>query len=175
MEQPIVRGAHYDTGVVKVTLDGVPDRPAAVAAVFRCCADAWIRPDPIRHGCPAPGLRQFTLVVPESDTLAVVTALGRARTAIGYTALSHDAGIGTVTLSGAALATHTRIIAQFFEALAQGGVPVHFVSVTDTRITAVTPRHRAAAAAQALALAFGLGRDGVNSSARQPRYRLTEA
>lgn len=89
--------------------------------------------------------------------------------------LSHDAGIGTVTLSGAALATHTRIIAQFFEALAQGQIPVDFVSVADTRITAVTPRHRAAAAAQALALAFGLGRDGVNSPARHARHRLTEA
>ncbi|MGW2050973.1 ACT domain-containing protein [Streptomyces sp. NPDC001858] len=175
MEQPTVLGAHYDTRAVKITLSGVPDRSDAVAAVFRACADASTRPEPVRYGCPAPGLREVALVVPEPDALAVVAALGRARHAIGFTSLGQDAGVGTVALSGAALASHTRIVAQFFEALARGGIPVDFVSVTDTRITAVTPRHRAAVAAQALALAFGLGRDRVNSPSGQPRYRLSEA
>ncbi|MFJ9818108.1 ACT domain-containing protein [Streptomyces sp. NPDC101151] len=175
MEHPIVLSTCYDTETAKITMAGVLDRPGAMAAIFRCVANAGIQPDLVQTVCPAPGLHEVTLVVADQDVRTAVAALGRARPAIGYTHLGHDTEIGTVALSGAALRARTRIIAQFFESFSRGGIPVELVSATDTRITAVTRRQEAARAARALAMSFGLGRDHINSLSRQSGYRLTEA
>src|SRR5262249_37170698 len=64
--------------------------------------------------------------------------------------------VAKITIIGVGMRNHPGVAAKFFKTLAQIGVPVHLVTTSEIKISAVIDREKLAAAAQALHTNFGL-------------------
>jgi aspartate kinase len=80
MERQLVTGIAYDKNEARVTLTGLPDRPATVAAIFAPLAEANINVDMIVQSVPRSGEKSsLTFTVPTASLAHSVETLQKAR------------------------------------------------------------------------------------------------
>jgi aspartate kinase len=135
MEQAIVSGVTNDDSEARVTIEAVPDRPGAAAAVFRAIAEEGIGVDMIVQNVPRDGVADISFTVPKDDLPHARTVMERVVGEVEAGRFSSDDGIAKVSLIGAGLKTHPGLQAEMFAALADAGVNVEMISTSSVRIT----------------------------------------
>jgi len=135
MEQAIVSGVTNDDSEARVTIEAVPDRPGAAAAVFRAIAEEGIGVDMIVQNVPRDGVADISFTVPKDDLPHARTVMERVVGEVEAGRFSSDDGIAKVSLIGAGLKTHPGLQAEMFAALADAGVNMEMISTSSVRIT----------------------------------------
>jgi aspartate kinase len=156
MEDAIISGVTHDTSEAKITIAQVADRPGVAASLFRALADESVNVDMIVQNVSTEGHTDISFTVPRDDlhrALAVCTKVGAEVEATGVT---HDAGVGRVTLIGAGMKTNPGVAAKMFETLSNEGVNIEMISTSSIRISCVVQEVDVEKAVRALHAAFEL-------------------
>jgi aspartate kinase len=157
MEQAIVSGVAADDSEAKVTIEGVPDRPGVSAAIFRAVADEGVGLDMIVQNLPREGRADISFLVPKADLSRVQPVIERVAKELDAAGHAIDDGIARVSLVGAGIRSHPRVVADMFDALAAEGINLELIATSSIRISCVIRAEDADRAVRAVHARFAIG------------------
>ena len=151
-----VRGLASDRNVAKLTLLAVPDRPGVARTVFTPLADAGINVDMIVQNVSHAGTTDLSFTVHTTDLTRAQRTLEPVVAELGAQGLAADAGVAKVSIVGAGIKSTPGYAARMFGALADNGINIEMISMSDIRITCIIAEDQLEEAARALHAAFQL-------------------
>ncbi len=154
-----IRGIAHDTGVAKVILTRVPDRPGIAAAVFTAIGDAGINVDIIVQNVSHDGLTDLAFTIAEEDLSRARPVLDEVARRVGAEQMVADTDIASVSVVGTAFLGTPGMFARIFRALSARGINVEQITTSQIHVTVIIARDRVADAVQALHAEFELEQD----------------
>ena len=145
-----------DRNVAKLTLLAVPDRPGVARTVFTPLADAGINVDMIVQNVSHDGTTDLSFTVNTTDLTRAQRTLEPVVAELGARGLTADAGVAKVSIVGAGIKSTPGYAARMFGALADNGINIEMISMSDIRITCIIAEDQLAEAARALHETFQL-------------------
>lgn len=148
-----------DRDQAKLVLVGVPDRPGIAAQLFQEIAAAGINVDLIlqslhlsaAEGSPINDIA-FTVSRPQAaQAAAVARQVGQE---LGCREVIVDEAVAKVSIAGVGMMGRPGIAAQMFQVLAEAGINLQMISMSEIKVSCVVADERAGEAALALGEAF---------------------
>jgi aspartate kinase len=158
-----ITGAALASDEARVTVQGVPDRPGAVYALFRRIAEANIAVDMIVQNAAAGGTTDISFTVAGDDLEETLRIASAAAHDVGAECVAHDADVAKVSVIGLRMRTHAGVAATMFNALAEAGIAVQVITTSEIKISTLVSRACGKEALRAIHRAFELARP-VNDS-----------
>ena len=154
-----IRGIAHDSGVAKVILTRVPDRPGIAAAVFSAIGKAGINVDIIVQNVSHDGFTDLAFTIAEEDLSRSRPVLEEVAREVQAGQLVADTGIATVSVVGTAFLGTPGMSARIFGALSAQGINVEQITTSQIHVTVIIARDRVADAVRALHAEFELEHD----------------
>jgi aspartate kinase len=154
-----IRGIAHDSGVAKVILTRVPDRPGIAAAVFGAIGKAGINVDIIVQNVSHDGFTDLSFTIAEEDLSRSRPVLDEVARDVQAGQVVTDTGIATVSVVGTAFLGTPGMFARIFDALSAQGINVEQITTSQIHVTVIIARDRVADAVRALHAEFELDRD----------------
>jgi aspartate kinase len=154
-----IRGIAHDSGVAKVILTRVPDRPGIAAAVFGAIGKAGINVDIIVQNVSHDGFTDLSFTIAEEDLARSRPVLDEVARDVQAGQVVTDTGIATVSVVGTAFLGTPGMFARIFDALSAQGINVEQITTSQIHVTVIIARDRVADAVRALHAEFELDRD----------------
>ncbi|HWH37077.1 MAG TPA: aspartate kinase [Candidatus Limnocylindrales bacterium] len=151
-----VRGVAHDRNVAKLTLLAVPDRPGVARRVFEPLAAEGVNIDLIVQNVSHAGTTDVSFTVNATDLARARRVLEPVVAELGAEGLTADSDVAKVSIVGAGIRSTPGYAAQMFGALADAGINIEMISMSDIRITCIIAEPQVEAAARALHAAFQL-------------------
>ena len=151
-----VRGVASDRNVAKVTLLAVPDRPGVARSVFEPLAEAGVNVDLIVQNVGHAGTTDLSFTVGSTDLAMARRVLEPVVAHLGAGGLTADQDVAKVSIVGAGIRSTPGYAARMFGTLADAGINIEMISMSDIRITCIIAADRLDDAARALHSAFEL-------------------
>jgi aspartate kinase len=159
MEQAIISGVASDDSEAKVTLEDVPDRPGAAAAIFRSLAEQGVNVDMIVQNVSHNGRTDVSFTVPRDDLPRVRATMERVVEEVGAVRYDLDDSIAKISLIGAGMKSHPGVAAEMFAALAEEGINIEMISTSSIRISCVIRAVDAERAVKAVHAKFAIAEE----------------
>lgn len=137
MEKVVVSGVAYDKNQVKVTVQGVPDRPGVAAKIFSAISDANIVVDMIIQNIGEAGLTDLSFTVPKTDSKKILDVMKKVVAEIGAKDVNLKEDIAKVSIVGVGMRSHSGVAAKMFSALAKEGINIMMISTSEIKISCV--------------------------------------
>jgi aspartate kinase len=153
MENPVVNAITHDSATVVFKLQPIPARTEFMANLFTALSDKGVSIDIISQSESADGFRLAFSVTSEDEPLAKSVMKTFLPSSVKMQVLDNVAKISTV---GVGMRNHPGVAARFFTVLAAHEIPVHLVTTSEIKISAIVDRERLEAAARALHTEFDL-------------------
>ena len=162
MERNIITGIAHDLNEARITLAGLPDRPGAVAAIFRPLAAANINVDMIvqsvaRAGQPS----DLTFTVPTASLPETVAELEKIKAEAGFTDILTDTDVVKISAVGVGMRSNAGIAAKMFDTLAERGINLLAITTSEIKVSVLIPEAYTELAVRVLHTAFGLDQERV--------------
>ncbi|MHB1036340.1 MAG: aspartate kinase [Pirellulales bacterium] len=154
-----VGGAALLKNEARVTVQGVPDRPGAVLAVFSRIAARHITVDMIVQNVSTDGLSDISFTVLGDDLMATLAAVKEAADEVGVAGYSYDDNMSKVSVVGLGMATQTGVAERMFRALADAKINILMISTSEIKISVLVAREQAALALRIVHRAFQLDQE----------------
>src|SRR3954452_9064572 len=151
-----VRGIAPKTGMPKLTLLDLADRPGMAADVFEPLAQAGIPVDGIIQNVGHDGATDLSFIVSETDLPAAERLLRDLLPELRASDLDVAAGFAKVSIVGAGIHNAPAYPARMFSALGAAGINIEMITTSEIRITCVIESRHLETAARALHHAFEL-------------------
>ena len=151
-----VTGAALVRDEARLTVQGVPDRPGAIASIFDAVARRNIPVDMIVQNVAADGLADVSFTVAAGDLAATLTAAQAAAKELDAEDVEVDADAAKVSVVGAAMASTHGVARHMFEALAAADVNMDLITTSEIKISVLVRRDRADDALRLVHRAFHL-------------------
>ena len=160
MERNIITGIAHDLNEARITLRGLPDRPGAVAAIFRPLASANINVDMIvqsvaRAGEPS----DLTFTVPTASLPETVAELEKIKDEAGFADILTDTDVVKVSAVGVGMRSNAGIAAKMFDTLAERGINLLAITTSEIKVSVLIPEAYTELAVRVLHTAFGLDQE----------------
>jgi aspartate kinase len=160
MERNIITGIAHDLNEARITLRGLPDRPGAVAAIFRPLASANINVDMIvqsvaRSGEPS----DLTFTVPTASLPETVAELEKIKEEVGFADILTDTDVVKISAVGVGMRSNAGIAAKMFDTLAERGINLLAITTSEIKVSVLIPEAYTELAVRVLHTAFGLDQE----------------
>ena len=159
MEEAMISGVAHDSGEVKVTLQGVPDRPGVAASVFRTIADEGVPVDMIVQLSGRDGRTDISFTAPKEEVPRLGPLMDRVVKEIGAAGHELDDRVAKVSLVGAGIKSDPGVAAEMFAALAEEGINIEMISTSSIRVSCVVRAEEAERAVRAIHSRFRLAEE----------------
>lgn len=156
VENPVVSSVTHETSTTVLKLFPLPEGTQALAHLFSDLAEKGVVVDIITQSYSDQGQR-LAFSVSNED---VPAALDIVRHRFGeklQTEVMKD--VSKVSIVGVGMRNHPGVAAKFFSVLASQEIPIHLVTTSEIKVSAIIDSRNLAASAQALHTAFGLDHD----------------
>ena len=162
MERQLITGIAHDKNEAKITLTEVPDRPGAVASIFTPLADANINVDMIvQNVAHDTGSTDVTFTVPQAELARALDVLEKARVAIGYIELVHDARVSKISIVGVGMRSHAGVAGTMFTTLGARGINILAIATSEIKVSVLIHEDETELAVRLLHTAYGLDAEEV--------------
>jgi aspartate kinase len=105
------------------------------------------------------GLADLSFLVPRADLSRLRPVMDRLAAEVGARELTTDEGIAKVSLVGAGIKSHPKVLADTFAALAEEGINIEMISTSSVRVSCVIRAADADRAVVALHRRFDLANE----------------
>ncbi len=156
-----VSGAALTKDEARVTIAGVPDRPATSLRVFSKIAAKNIAVDMIVQNVGADGKADISFTVVRGELQNTLRAVEEAAQELGGAQVSHDDNVAKVSVVGLGMASQTGVAERMFRALAEAGVNIIMITTSEIKISVLVAREQSQAALRAVHQAFELEKPPV--------------
>lgn len=137
MEKVVVSGVAYDKNQVKVTVQGVPDKPGVAAKIFGTVSDANIVVDMIIQNVGEGGLTDMSFTVPKTDGKKIMEIMRSVVAEIGAKSVDLKEDIAKISIVGVGMRSHSGVAAKMFSSLANEGINILMISTSEIKISCV--------------------------------------
>jgi aspartate kinase len=156
MEKVVVSGVAYDKNQVKVTVQGVPDKPGVAARIFSTIADNNVVVDMIIQNIGEGGLTDMSFTVPKTDSKKIMEVMKKVVAEIGAKNVNLKDDIAKISIVGVGMRSHSGVAAQMFSSLAKEGINIMMISTSEIKISCVIEAKYTELAVRVLHDTFGL-------------------
>ncbi len=156
MEKVVVSGVAYDKNQVKVTVQGVPDKPGVAAKIFSEIAANNVVVDMIIQNIGEGGLTDMSFTVPRTDAKKTVEVMKKVAAEIGAKSVNLKEDIAKISIVGVGMRTHSGVAASMFSSLAKEGINIMMISTSEIKISIVIDAKYTELAVRVLHETFGL-------------------
>ena len=153
LENPVVNAVTHDSATTVFKLQPIPAETAFLAKLFSALSHRGVSIDIVSQSELEKGHRLAFSVTSEDEPLVHTVLREFLPKNIGVQVMDNVAKISTV---GVGMRNHPGVAARFFTVLAAQSIPVHLVTTSEIKISAVIDRPRLEAAARALHTEFHL-------------------
>lgn len=153
MENPVVSAVTHDAATVVIKLQPIPAQTEFMAKLFSSLSEKGVSIDIISQSESSEGFRLAFSVTAEDEPLARSVMKSFLPSSVKMEVLDQVAKISTV---GVGMRNHPGVAARFFSVLAKHEIPVHLVTTSEIKISAIVDRRHLDVAAQALHSEFSL-------------------
>ena len=137
MEKVVVSGVAYDKNQVKVTVQGVPDKPGVAAKIFNTISDNNIVVDMIIQNVGEGGLTDMSFTVPKTDAKKINEVMKKIVAEIGAKGVAVKEDIAKVSIVGVGMRSHSGVASKMFSAMAKEGINIMMISTSEIKISIV--------------------------------------
>lgn len=137
MEKVVVSGVAYDKNQVKVTVQGVPDKPGVAAKIFNTISDNNVVVDMIIQNIGEGGLTDMSFTVPKTDAKKIQEVMKKVVAEIGAKGLTVKEDITKVSIVGVGMRSHSGVASKMFSAMAKEGINIMMISTSEIKISIV--------------------------------------
>ena len=137
MEKVVVSGVAYDKNQVKVTVQGVPDKPGVAAKIFNTISDNNVVVDMIIQNIGEGGLTDMSFTVPKTDAKKIQDIMKKVISEIGAKNVTVKEEIAKISIVGVGMRSHSGVAAKMFSALAKEGINIMMISTSEIKISCV--------------------------------------
>ncbi|MBF0536719.1 MAG: aspartate kinase [Nitrospirae bacterium] len=138
MENVVVSGVAHDKNQVKITIQGVPDRPGIAATIFTALADKPIVVDMIVQNVSTDGnSTDISFTVPKSDQRLAIDVTKALADSLGARGVVVNDDIAKVSIVGVGMRTHCGVAARMFKALSDNGINIMMISTSEIKLSCV--------------------------------------
>jgi aspartate kinase len=137
MEKVVVSGVAYDKNQVKVTVQGVPDKPGVAARIFNTISDNNVVVDMIIQNIGEGGLTDMSFTVPKTDSKKILEVMKKVVAEIGAKDVNVKENIAKISIVGVGMRSHSGVAAKMFSALAKEGINILMISTSEIKISCV--------------------------------------
>ncbi len=157
MENPLVAGVTHDASTVVIKLNPIPSDTSFLANLFQVLATRGVSIDIITQSQGAEGQRLAFSVTQEDLplTLQVLKEVLKAAGSVHIEQTIMD-NVAKISVVGVGMRNHPGVAARFFTVLAAHQIPVHLVTTSEIKISAVVDQQHLKKAAEALHTEFKL-------------------
>ena len=157
VERQLITGIAHDKNEAKITLTRVPDRPGAVAHIFRPLSDASINVDMIIQNVGRDkGETDVTFTVPQADLARASDLLENAREQIGFNRIISDTRVAKVSVVGVGMKSHAGVASTMFAALAERKINIQAITTSEIKVSVLIDEDETELAVRVLHTAYGL-------------------
>jgi aspartate kinase len=156
MEKVVVSGVAYDKNQVKVTVQGVPDKPGVAAKIFNTISDNNVVVDMIIQNIGEGGLTDMSFTVPRTDAKKILEVMKKVVAEIGAKNVNVKEDIAKISIVGVGMRSHSGVAAQMFSCLAKESINILMISTSEIKISCVIDAKYTELAVRVLHEAFGL-------------------
>ncbi len=137
MEKVVVSGVAYDKNQIKVTVQGVPDKPGVAAKIFNTISDANVVVDMIIQNIGEGGLTDMSFTVPRTDSKKIMEVMTKVVAEIGAKSVNLKEDIAKISIVGVGMRSHSGVAARMFSAMAKEGINILMISTSEIKISCV--------------------------------------
>ncbi len=137
MEKVVVSGVAYDKNQVKVTVQGVPDKPGVAARIFNTISDNNVVVDMIIQNIGEGGLTDMSFTVPRTDVKKITEVMKKVVAEIGAKSVNVKEDIAKISIVGVGMRSHSGVAAKMFSAMAKEGINIMMISTSEIKISCV--------------------------------------
>lgn len=152
----VVTGIAFDDEVVKVQVDGLPNRVDVMAQLFTLLAQERINVDVIVQSQRGEDEINLAFSITEEDHVHAEEVLKAHQEQLGFSKASFESGLAKVSIVGAGMMTNPGVAAMCFRYLSEAGIPIKMVTTSEIKVSCVIPRESMETAVKRLHEAFGL-------------------
>jgi len=137
MEKVVVSGVAYDKNQVKVTVQGVPDKPGVAAKIFNTISENTIVVDMIIQNIGEGGLTDMSFTVPKTDAKKINEVMKKVVAEIGAKNVNIKEDVSKISIVGVGMRSHSGVAARMFSAMAKEGINIMMISTSEIKISIV--------------------------------------
>jgi aspartate kinase len=137
MEKVVVSGVAYDKNQIKVTVQGVPDKPGVAAKIFNTISENNVVVDMIIQNIGEGGLTDMSFTVPKTDSKKIMDVMRKVVAEIGAKNVTPKEDIAKISIVGVGMRSHSGVAAKMFSALAKEGINILMISTSEIKISCV--------------------------------------
>ena len=137
MEGAVVTAVTCDRNTAKLTIQGIPDVPGAIARLFAPLAEAAINVDVIIQNPPQDGRTDLTFTVPRHVAERAVELMETTRGWLGFDRCTVDTDLAKVSVVGAGMVSQPGVAQRTFAALGAAGINILLISTSEIKISCV--------------------------------------
>ena len=150
VERMIISGVAKDSGIARITVRGLPDKPGIAFRLFSALSRAGINVDIILQSGAEGGTSDVSFTVRRDEAAAARKLLEAEQEAVGFRSLCVDATVAKVSIVGAGLMDGPGMAVKMFEALAGSNINIGMISSSEIKLSVVIPEHQADEAVRAI-------------------------
>ncbi len=158
MEKVVVSGVAYDKNQVKVTVQGVPDKPGVAAKIFNTISDNNVVVDMIIQNIGEGGSTDMSFTVPKTDARKITELMKKVVAEIGAKSVSVKEEIAKISIVGVGMRSHSGVAAKMFSTLGKEGINIMMISTSEIKISCVIEAKYTELAVRVLHDAFEMDR-----------------
>jgi len=137
MEKVVVSGVAYDKNQVKVTIQGVPDKPGVAAKIFNTISDNNVVVDMIIQNIGEGGMTDMSFTVPKTDSKKILEVMKQVVAEISAKNVNIKEDIAKISIVGVGMRSHSGVAAKMFSAMAKEGINIMMISTSEIKISCV--------------------------------------
>lgn len=150
VEKLLIKGVAKDDNVVRISVNGLPDRTGIEYKMFSLLAAKNANVDIILQSPGANGTKNISFTVPMAQKQIALDVLDENKDVFGVPTVDCDDNSSKISIVGAGMATHSGVAAKMFEALAEANIKIHLISTSEIKISVLVDRPDAAKALNAI-------------------------
>ena len=164
MEDIVVVGCALKPDLGRISLKGLPRTPGIQAQIFEPIAAANVSVDDILQ-TEFGDTTTIAFTVEHGDIADVKSICQSLVGSLGQGEIDVEVGLAKISAVGTGMKSHSGVASRMFRALADAGVPIHNITTSEIKITAIVDRQHGERGLQAVHDAFGLAAgDGVTAA-----------
>lgn len=155
-EGALISGVALDRSQTRVSVEGLPDNPSAVASLFRALGESGLNVDMIIKNIGKDGKTNLTFSVGNDAVSQTEKVVGDALRLVGAGTVRSTHQVAKVSIVGVGMVSNAGVAGTFFDALASVGVNPDLITTSEIKISVAVELDKADAAVRAIHTAFGL-------------------
>ena len=156
LEDAAIAGVALDRLQTRVTVNDLPDNPAAFATLFDDLGESGLSVDMIIKNLGKDGKSNLTFSVSTDQFVRVEKVIGQTLKKLGSGTVRSAGEISKLSIVGVGMISHPGVAGTLFKALASVGVNSELITTSEIKISVAVEPAKADAAGRAVHTAFGL-------------------